>query len=187
MSWLEILLISFGVSVDSFAVSVGGALSERDRLWRAAVIAALYFGGFQFLMPVAGYFLAGMLSGAFDAWDHWIAFVLLALVGGKMFVEALFCREEEKSCAGIFTPLHMIVPALATSCDALAVGAGFSFAGYPLWLPAAAMGVVTALVSAVGVMLGGRLGRAMPGEKYVAAAGGVVIVCIGGKVLLAGL
>ena len=192
MNAIEILLISLGVSVDAFAVSVGGALSCPGKMLRSGTSAALFFGGFQFLMPVAGFFAAGALTDALAAWDHWIAFAFLGLVGGKMVVEgikSLRWREKndaEPPAAGkndFFSPANMIIPAVATSVDALAVGASLAFAGVTsVWLPAAAMGVVTGAVSFAGVVLGHKLKR-FAGQSVMSIIGGSVILLIGIKIL----
>ena len=192
MNALEILLISLGVSVDAFAVSVGGALGCSRNMVRCGLSAGLFFGGFQFLMPVAGFFAAGLLAEAVQAWDHWCAFGLLALVGGKMIFEGLreLCRKKETaepeqvSCrSDFFSPVNLIVPAVATSLDALAVGASFAFSGQSsVWLPALSMGVVTGVISFGGVALGHRLKR-FGGEGAMNIAGGCVIVLIGFRIL----
>lgn len=187
MNILEILLIAFGVSVDAFAVSVGGSLEcPRIRAWRNHFNAALFFGGFQFLMPVAGFFAARALTDLVDKYDHWCAFGLLLFVGGKMVWDGIHAdgeKEEKKACQlDFFSPAKLFVPAIATSLDALAVGASIAFAGNTVWGPAAAMGIVTAAVSFCGVELGYRL-KSFGGEKTMTIAGGCVIILIGVKII----
>ena len=192
MNATEILLISLGVSVDAFAVSVGGALGCPGRTLRNGTSAALFFGGFQFLMPVAGFFAAGVLTDALAAWDHWCAFALLALVGSKMIVEGIrSLRRGGEADAELpperkndfFSPANMVIPAVATSLDALAVGASLAFSGQSsVWLPALSMGVVTGAVSFAGVVLGRRLKR-FAGESVMNIIGGGVIFLIGLKIL----
>ena len=187
MSLAEILTIAFGVSVDAFAVSVGGALGERSgHAVRNALYAALFFGGFQLLMPVGGFFAAHSFCGIFDRIEPWLAFGLLTWVGGRMIFDG-FRRDglssETTRKAGFFTPRALFVPAIATSLDAFAVGAGLAFAGLEIAVPAAAMGVVTALSSACGVLLGRRIGSAA-GERTMTVAGGVAILLIGVKISL---
>ena len=192
MNATEILLISLGVSVDAFAVSVGGALGCPGRTLRNGMSAALFFGGFQFLMPVAGFFSSVVLTEALAAWDHWCAFALLALVGGKMIAEGIRSLRRggdagaELPAGGktdFFSPVNMLLPAVATSLDALAVGASFAFSGQvSVWLPAASMGVVTGAVSFAGVLLGHRLKR-FAGESVMNIVGGGVIFLIGVKIL----
>ena len=184
MGVIEILLIAFGVSVDAAAVSVAGAISPgRMSRWRCAGNAALFFGGSQFVMPVIGFFCAGKITAKVAAFDRYLAFAMLALVGGKMLVEA-WHGQERKACPNgeFFSAGNMIVPALATSLDALAVGAGIAFAGHRIWYPAAAMGIVTAAVSTVCVYAGSWIGRRI-GVRWAASVGGVAVIIVGIKFL----
>ena len=183
---VEALLIAFSVSLDAFALSVSGALScRRDETAMCALKAAGFFGGFQFVMPLIGFFAAGLLENAVEKYDHWIAFALLAAVGGKMIVEALRGGEESgKPCAsaGFFRCRNLIVPAIATSIDALAVGAGIAFSGTSVWMPAILMGVVTGIVCASGVWLGSRAAK-FAEARIMSAIGGTVIILIGANIL----
>ena len=196
MSLFAVLILAVSVSIDAFAVSVGGALGDRTgRRWRNACNAALFFGGFQVIMPLAGYFAATLLAGLVEVLDHWLAFVLLGIVGGKMIHEGIRGEQDEekagpesgsgenKSTSDFFAPKALFLPAVATSLDALAVGAGLAFARSPILLPAAAMGVVTAAASLVGVLLGRRLGT-LAGERVMLVIGGTAIVLIGLKILI---
>ena len=186
MSWIEIFLIALGVSVDAFAVSVGGAMGCRKNSFRNGCNAALFFGGFQFMMPVSVFYAASVLTGFVEKYDHWCAFVLLALVGGKMIFDGL--RKEEKEEEPVvcqldfFSPAKLFLPAIATSLDALAVGASIAFAGNSIWVPAAVMGVVTGIISFGGVELGYKL-KSFGCEKLMTAIGGAVIVLIGVRIL----
>lgn len=190
MSWIEIILIALGVSIDAFAVSVGGAMGCRKSSFRNGCNAALFFGGFQFLMPVAGFFAASCLAGFVQKYDHWCAFLLLAFVGGKMIFDGLKKEEEKEEplvCQlDFFSPVKLILPAIATSLDALAVGASIAFTGNSVWAPAIVMGVVTGIISFVGVELGYKL-KSFGCEKIMTAIGGAVIVLIGVKILLTDL
>ena len=191
MGIVELLLISFGVSVDAFAVSIGGSLCKPLLPRRIqALNAALFFGIFQFIMPVIGFFLAGLAMDLVRSIDHYVAFALLGFVGGKMIYEAIAGDDEENVCcktdSDFFAVRNLFVPAIATSLDALAVGAGFAFSGRPLWIPAASMGIITAVVSAFGVMLGSRLRDLIP-QKYLTIAGGAAIIIIGAKILITDL
>lgn len=179
------LLIAFSVSLDAFALSVAGALTSRQSLRRNALLAAGFFGGFQFLMPLAGFLAAASLQRFFAAIDHWIAFVLLAIVGGRMICDGV--RKKDSSApaetrADFFNWKFMFVPAVATSIDALAVGAGIAFSGEPILVPAAAMGIVTGAMSAVGVCFGKHLGR-VAGARLLSIVGGTAIVLIGADIL----
>ncbi len=193
MGALETLLIACSVSIDAFAVSVGGSLCDRSgRRYRNAMRAALFFGGFQILMPLIGYFAAQLLARVVAQLDHWIAFLLLGVVGGRMIFEGLKASENVapsgQPCCGedsgsFFDWKALFVPAVATSLDALAVGAGIAFAGAPIWGAALAMGVVTAATSITGVLIGNRIGS-LAGERTMSVIGGGAIILIGVKILL---
>lgn len=187
MGLSEILLIAFGVSIDAAAVSASGSLCPGKYTKRhCAFNAALFFGGFQFFMPLVGFYAASFLTGIVDRFDNIVAFVLLTVVGGKMIWES-YHKEEENSCplGEFFSPGNLIIPAVATSLDALAIGASLAFADKPIWIPAAAMGIITAIVSAACVLLGKKLSerKSKIGNK-LAAAGGAAIILIGLKILL---
>lgn len=185
MNFVEALLIAFSVSLDAFALSVSGALScRREETALCALKAAGFFGGFQFFMPLVGFFAAALLEDAVEKYDHWIAFALLAAVGGKMVVEALFGGEkaERPASAGFFRCRNLVLPAVATSIDALAVGAGIAFSGSSIWMPAILMGIVTGGVCASGVWLGSRAAK-FAEARVMSAAGGIVIILIGANIL----
>lgn len=189
MSFVAVLLIAVGVSIDAFAVSVSGALCDRTgRKIRNAAWAALFFGGFQILMPLLGFAAAALLQNVVRTMDHWLAFALLGFVGGKMIFEGLRKEEEKAGKDGaepccppdFFAPRALFLPAIATSLDALAVGAGLAFAGSGIWIPALAMGVVTAAASAIGVLIGVRLGS-LAGERVMMVIGGCASSLSGSK------
>ena len=201
MNFLDIILISFGVAVDAFAVSVGGSVSDRRRsVVRNGMMAALFFGGFQVIMPVAGYYIAAVFGGRIPkSCDNWLALGLLVLVGGKMIWEAWHCEVKcqlpaagdavetkvECSCvpsgAGFFHWKNLFMPAIATSIDALAVGGGLFFSGKTIAVPAFSMGIVTALTSFAGVCIGRRIG-CLAGERTMQMIGGAVIILVGVKI-----
>ena len=185
MSIWEVLLIAFSVSLDAFALSVAGALTSRQKTIKNALLAAGFFGGFQFFMPLAGYLAASLLHHWVEACDHWIAFALLAFVGGKMVYEGIRGERkdgEKNASAEFFDWKYMFIPAVATSIDALAVGAGIAFSGSPILVPAAAMGIVTGLVSAAGVCFGRQLGK-LAGARVLSIIGGTAIILIGADIL----
>ena len=190
MNLIEVLGISFAVAIDALAVSIGGALcSDTRRRIRNAVNAALFFGGFQVLMPVCGYFGSAWIVKYAGKSANFIGFALLGFVGTKMIIDGIKNSDEEHNVckAGMtdfFAPRNLILPAIATSIDALAVGAGFAFGKTPLWFPAISMGVVTAIVSGIAVLIGSRLKR-LAGEKVMMIIGGSVLIAIGIKLLLA--
>ncbi|MBR7138985.1 MAG: manganese efflux pump [Lentisphaeria bacterium] len=188
MSLLEILLIALGVSVDAFAVSVGGAMGCSRSSWRNGLNAGIFFGGFQFLMPVAGFFAASALTGFVEKYDHWCAFGLLLFVGAKMVWDGIHDGEKKEGETAevcqldFFSPKKLFLPAIATSLDALAVGGSIAFSGNSLWLPAAAMGIVTGIISFLGVELGYKL-KSFGCKKTMTVIGGVVIILIGFRIL----
>lgn len=181
MGIVEVLLLAVGLSMDAFAVSVCKGLSMRTSSLRAGVICGAWFGGFQALMPLIGFFLGTMFAGVISSFDHWVAFGLLVIIGLNMLKEA-FSKEEEQT-DGNLSPRTMFVMAVATSIDALAVGISLAMTGnVNIWMAIAAIGVTTFLLSAVGVKAGSVFGCRY--EKRAQVAGGVILVCLGLKILL---
>ena len=185
MSITEILLIASGVSIDAAAVSISGSLCPgKYSKRRCAFNAACFFGGFQFFMPLIGYFTAGFLTRKTAAINPVIAFILLLFVGGKMIWEACHPEDNESCPLGeFFSPANLFIPAVATSLDALAIGAGLAFSGTGIWLPSAAMGIVTALVAATCVLLGKKISSGKRNGKTITICAGCVIILIGAKIL----
>jgi len=184
MKFLEILLIALGLSMDAFAVSVAsGATMKRLHLPNALKM-AVFFGGFQALMPVLGWAAGLSMKDFISGWDHWIAFGLLSAVGGKMIYEA-FKIQEEEDCGGKTCPFDtgtLTVLAIATSIDALAVGLTFSMLQVSIIAPVLIIGLVTFLMSVAGVKLGSTGGHFF--EHKMEAAGGFILIAIGLKILL---
>ena len=180
MTYLELFFIAVGLSMDAFAVSICKGLSVRQLRPRHAIIAGAYFGGFQALMPVIGWLLGRQFEGLIKSIDHWIAFVLLALIGANMIREAV--KNEEENLNDSFSPRTMLPLAVATSIDALAVGVTFAFLDVDI-VPAVFMiGVTTFVLSAIGVKIGNVFGA-----KYKSKAelvGGIVLVVMGVKILI---
>ena len=180
MGFLELFLTGVGLSMDAFAVSVCKGLSARTlRAWDA-VKAGLFFGGFQALMPLIGWLLGRQFESYITEIDHWIAFILLAFIGGKMIWEVLFGREDETG--GSFAFRELLVLAIATSIDALAVGITFAFLSVNIWSSIAVIGVTTFSFGVGGVYLGNRVGGKF--HEKAELAGGVILVLIGLKILL---
>lgn len=180
MSFLELLLTAVALSMDAFAVSVGKGLSSPNASWREGLICGAYFGGFQALMPLAGYLLVSTFSGYIQRFDHWIAFFLLALIGANMIREA-FSKDEE-SMSSSFSVKTMLLLAVATSIDALATGVTFQLTGTNIWMAISLVGCTTFLFSFLGVKVGSTFGA-----KYQSKAeliGGVILVLMGVKILL---
>ena len=181
----ELLLLAVGLSMDAFAVSVCKGLAMKKATVRAQVTCGAWFGGFQGLMPLIGFLLGTMFADAIQSIDHWIAFGLLALIGINMLREA-FSKECDCGCCGEDADLSvktMFVMAVATSIDALAVGISLAMAGnVNIVLAVALIGVVTFLLSGLGVRIGNIFGSRF--EKKAQLAGGVILVLLGTKILL---
>ena len=180
MSLIELFLIAVGLSVDAFAVSVCKGLSVRKAEPRHSLIVGAYFGGFQALMPALGYVLGRQFESLITSVDHWIAFVLLGIIGGNMIREALKGEQEELDDS--FTFRTMLPLAIATSIDALAMGVTFAFLQVQIVPAVLFIGVTTFVLSAVGLKVGNVFGA-----KYKSRAelfGGVVLVLMGVKILL---
>ncbi len=179
MSLWELFVIAVGLSMDAFAVSLCKGLSVQKVSLRHALCAGLWFGGFQALMPLLGWLLGSRFQSAIERYDHWIAFALLVFLGVNMIRES---REEEESVDGSFSWRVMLTMALATSIDALAVGVTFAFLQVDIVPAVSFIGVITFLLSALGVRLGSVLGR-----RYRTASqilGGVILILMGVKILL---
>ena len=183
MVFWELMLLAVGLSMDAFAVSVCKGLSAKKAAFRECCLCGLWFGGFQALMPLAGYYLGSLFADAIASFDHWVAFGLLALIGANMLREALSPGEDASADAGDFSVKTMFVMAVATSIDALAVGISLSMAGSTnIFLAVALIGGVTFLLSAAGVKVGSLFGSRF--EKKAEAAGGVILILLGVKILL---
>lgn len=180
----ELLLLAVGVSMDAFAVSICKGLAMKKATLKASMTCGLWFGGFQALMPTIGFFLGTLFAAAIQAVDHWVAFILLAFIGGNMLKEAF--AEDCEPCEDHNADLSvktMFVMAIATSIDALAVGISLAMAGdVNIWLAALCIGICTCGFSAVGVKIGNVFGSRF--EKKAQIAGGAILVILGLKILL---
>ena len=176
----ELLILAVGLAMDAFAVSICKGLSIRKLNLRHMVIVGLWFGAFQALMPLLGYFLGSAFTQLVQALDHWIAFVLLLIIGGNMIREA-FSGDEEEVSPSLAVP-GMFLLAVATSIDALAVGITFAFLQVDILLAVSLIGLTTFLLSAVGVKAGAVVGSR--GKSWAELAGGLVLVLMGCKILL---
>lgn len=184
MGLIELCFIAVGLSMDAFAVSICKGLACREQNLRNNLLAGLYFGGFQGLMPASGWLLGVRFSDAITSIDHWIAFVLLSFIGGSMIRESRSGAEEEEMDAS-FGFRAMLPLAVATSIDALAVGVSFAFLGMTgreILGAAALIGAVTFVLSAVGVRVGSVFGSRFKSRAEL--CGGVILIFIGLKILL---
>lgn len=176
----EIFVIGLGLSMDAFAVSVCKGLSMKWMSWRLAVRVGLYFGGFQFLMPLAGYLLGTTMADLIVSIDHWIAFVLLGLIGFNMIREA--AHGEEDCTNDSFDIKTMLLLAVATSIDALAVGITFAFLRVQIMMAALTIGMTTFALSVAGIKMGNVFGSRFRAKAEY--AGGIILIGIGLKILL---
>ena len=184
MKLLEVLFIALGLSMDAFAVSVASGATMKRLHFPNAMKMGLFFGGFQMLMPVAGWAAGLRMKNFISAWDHWIAFGLLSAVGGKMIYES-FKMKEAEGCPGAkpcpFDTGTLTVLAVATSIDALAVGLTFSLLLVSIIGPVLLIGLVTFLMSVAGVKIGSAGGHFF--ENKMETAGGLILIAIGLKIL----
>ena len=183
MGFGELFLLAVGLSMDAFAVSVCKGLAMKKADFKGMMTCGVWFGGFQGLMPLIGFFLGTLFADAIVAVDHWIAFGLLAIIGGNMLKEAFHCGcdcEEHNDDTSVKT---MFIMAVATSIDALAVGISLAMAGnVNIWVAVALIGVTTCVLSACGVKIGNIFGSRF--EKKAQMAGGVILILLGLKILL---
>ena len=180
----ELLLLAVGLSMDAFAVSVCKGLALRKVTLRAELTCGLWFGGFQALMPLIGFFLGTLFAAAIQTVDHWIAFGLLAIIGANMLKEA-FSQEEECCCenGADLSVKTMFVMAVATSIDALAVGISLAMVGnVNIFFAVTLIGLCTCLLSALGVKIGNVFGSRF--ENKAEIAGGIILILLGVKILL---
>lgn len=184
MGFTELFLIAVGLSMDAFAVAVCKGLNMKKINYKYMLVISLFFGGFQALMPLIGYFLGKQFEAYITSVDHWITFVLLAFIGGKMIVEAIKNEDEtDKSSVERINIKELFVLAVATSIDALAVG--ITFALLPdtnIYVSVALIGITTFVLSALGVFIGNKFGAKYKNKAEL--AGGIILVLIGLKILL---
>ena len=182
---IELFLLGVGLSMDAFAVSVCKGLGMKKLNKKQALIIGLYFGGFQALMPFVGWLLGSQFQKYITSIDHWIAFILLGFIGGKMMIEAVREWNEEEVVDVMDAPIdhkNMLVLAVATSIDALAVGITFAFLGTPIVEAITIIGITTMVISIAGVVVGSFFG-----SRYKSKAefiGGLILVLLGLKILL---
>lgn len=190
MGFGELMLLAVGVSMDAFAVSICKGLAMKKATLKAGLTCGIWFGGFQALMPLIGFFLGTLFAEAIEAVDHWVAFVLLALIGINMLKEA-FEKEDCECCAETdadLSPKTMLVMAIATSIDALAVGISLAMAGLPIlgmdgiFSAVIQIGLCTCIFCTAGVKIGNIFGSRF--EKKAQIAGGVILILLGTRILL---
>ncbi|MDR1914227.1 MAG: manganese efflux pump MntP family protein [Clostridiales bacterium] len=184
MNILTIFFVALGLAADAFAVSAANGIAmKREYGIGHSVIFGMYFGSFQFVMPILGYTLGAAFGNAIGEWSPWVAFGLLALIGVKMIVESSRKIDSELICdmSQIIAPQNMCMLAIATSIDALAVGVSFALQDAPLFLASGIIGIVAFMLSAVGVLVGNKIGAAL--NKSAGWVGGGILIAIGLKIL----
>ena len=180
MGIIELILLSIGLGMDAFAVSICKGISMKKMDWKKACIIGLYFGGFQAIMPVIGYFLGSTFESFITNFDHWVAFILLAIIGGNMIKETF--NTECDTISDDVNFKTMIILAIATSIDALAVGITFAFLKVDIIPAVSIIGIITFAISIIGVKIGNVFG-----DKYKQKAevtGGIILILLGIKILL---
>ena len=180
MSTYELFIIAVGLSMDALAVAICKGLSMAKMSWKKGIIVGLWFGGFQAPMPLIGYLLGAQFESKITAFDHWIAFILLGLIGGNMIREGV-SGDEEKTDDSVSIK-SMLPLAIATSIDALAVGVTFAFLRVNIVYAVSFIGVITFLLSTVGVKVGNVFGARYKSKAEI--AGGVILILMGLKILI---
>jgi len=180
MGITEIVLIAIGLAMDAFAVAICKGVSIKKINWKATIIIGLYFGAFQALMPLIGYLLGASFENLVTKIDHWIAFGLLSFIGANMIREAF--EEDEEHCTDNINVKTMLVLAIATSIDALAVGITFAFLKVNLVLATIIIGIVTFVLCIIGTKIGNRFGNKYKNKAEF--SGGLILILIGLKILL---
>lgn len=181
MQFIEIIFLAIGLAMDAFAVSISVGTTDYLLSTRARFRISFHFGLFQGLMPIIGWFAGSTIGDYIKSFDHWIAFILLAWVGGKMIKESFTDQQKEYN----FNPSkgwNLIVLSVATSIDALAVGLSLSFIGVHIWHPAALIGIITGALSLVGILLGARIGGRC--GKRAGLVGGLILCIIGIQIVI---
>lgn len=181
MGLTETLLLSFSLALDAFAVSLSTGALIKTRTWRDYFRIPFHFGLFQFLMPIIGWYLGSTIEPLIAEIDHWIAFLMLAIIGGKM-IKAAFSKEKEVQSSDPSRGISLIILSIATSIDALAVGFSLALLRYNIWYPSILIGIITAVLSLIGLFAGNRLGNKF--GNIVEVFGGVILISIGIKIVL---
>lgn len=180
MNFIEIFFISIGLAMDAFAVAICKGLAIKKLEWKNAFVIGLYFGFFQAMMPILGYFLGIKFQDKIVNIDHWIAFVLLFAIGINMIKEAISSKDEEKNDDISFK--NMIILSVATSIDALAIGITLAFLNCNILKSAICIGIITLILSTLGVKIGNKFGSKY--ENKAEVMGGIILIILGIKILI---
>ena len=182
MEFLSIILIAVSLAADAFVISLTTGVAVKEYRLKFSIILGLYFGIFQMMMPIIGFFVAYSFYGYIADYDHWIVFVLLSFIGGKMIYESFQNDEISVANADILAFKNVIPLAVATSLDALAIGVSFAFMSVDVVFPAVVIGVVTFFASAAGVFIGNKIGCIF--KRGAEVAGGLILIALGIKILI---
>ena len=182
MDYFALILVAIALAMDAFAVAICNGITLKKVKIAHALEFGLMFGGMQAVMPIIGFFLGSLFVGYIEFIDHWVAFALLALIGGKMLVESFRTEKEESIAEPIISIGALFILGIVTSIDALAVGINISLIGWDIWTSALTIGAVTFVLSFAGVFAGKRLG--MRFQKNAGRLGGIILIAIGVKILL---
>lgn len=184
MSLSEIILIAIALSMDAFAVSIAYGIAQKRMDIKGALILGLAFGSFQALMPILGFYMSCFANEYVKSIDHWVAFILLSIIGAKMVYEAI-SKKDEPSSISILSFYTVTILALATSIDAFAVGISFACLSDKIFAPAAIIGLVTFAFSFFGVIFGSKIGE--KAGKKSELIGGLILIAIGLRIVICAL
>lgn len=192
MGFIEVLLAAFALAMDAFSVAVTSGIILKKPTFRASAKIGLYFGGFQFLMPCIGFFLGCIFADLIKTYDHWIAFLLLSFIGGKMIWEAISEKDEDEDVKNPLDTKLLVMMAIATSIDALAVGVTFAGLGMGIFsmsvhslsliLSSGIIGIIAFILSGIGVHIGAKFGNLFGNKAEI--LGGLVLIGMGIKILI---
>ena len=181
MTIVELLLIALGLAMDAFAVSICKGITMKNIKFKNVLIIALFFGGFQGIMPFIGWLLGSSFAAYITPVDHWIAFVLLGFLGVKMLIDS-FKKDDDECCNDSFSIKELFVLAIATSIDALAIGITFAFLNVNIIGAVSSIGIITFVLAIVGVFIGHKFGDKFKNKAEF--VGGLILVLMGVKILL---
>jgi len=183
VDWITLLALAVALAMDAFTVAVASGVLLRDVDRRQTFRLAFHFGLFQALMPILGWTAGLTVQDLIERWDHWLAFGLLAVIGGRMVWEAIKGDDEALKGTEPTRGMTMVMLSVATSIDALAVGLSLALLRVSVWVPAAVIGLVCLVITAIGLHLGAFVGRRFRVARYSGAVGGIVLIGIGVRVL----
>ena len=183
MSSIEVIAVAVALAMDAFAVSVAAGVTLRRVSGRQTFRLSWHFGLFQAMMPIIGWGAGLTVQELISSFDHWVAFGLLVLIGGRMVVGAICDDKEHVKGAEPTKGWSLVMLSVATSIDALAVGLSLAMLRISVWIPALVIGLVAGVFTAGGLHLGGYIGRRWRVARYAALTGGIVLLAIGGRIL----